>query len=327
MNPVRIVVIAGILVGSACSASSQSGGGVADPVIETTEAPAEITLRTTTSTTPPTTLVAPPEGELGPRTVDSVDPEEVGIEWDGAKYNVPDGFTWDETADGGHLLFDKGRVLLGDEVAIAGAVFDAIDSGNNTVVQGADGVGPFRLSHFSVVGGTGSSAVGGSIGRGDGSVISNFSIDGFDGDGMKPPIGSTITDGFIRLVQRPGSELHYDGVQITGRSGVTLERLRFRLEGDDNLNAAIFVHDGNDGDPAEDTTIRNIDIEHAPATWYPMRLTSGTVTVSDIVGRGPLSADGRRPRALIWHEGQDGIDWASVHVAFDGEVEPGIQPR
>lgn len=328
MRSTRITVLALILVGSACSVSAESSGGVVEPVAETTVAPVEVTLLEATTDPPPTDLVAAPVGVLGPRTVDATDPETVGIEWVGDRYEVPEDFVWDEAVTGSHLLFDRGRVLIaGDGVSISGAVIDAIDSGNNSVIAAGAGVGAFTLTHFTVLGGSGSAAVGGSIQRGNGSTIANFSIVDFDGDGVKPPIEATVSDGFIHLVQQPGSELHYDGVQITGRSGVTLARLRIRLEGDDNLNAAIFVHDGVDGATTFDTTIHDIDIEYAPATWYPLRLMSGTVTVRDIVGRGPVSADGRRPSALIRHLGQGGIDWSSVHPLFDGEVPAGSQPR
>jgi hypothetical protein len=169
----------------------------------------------------------------------------------------------------------------------------------------------FTIRHIEVLGGTGTSAIGG---QGENVTLENFAILDFDGDGLKPASGWTVADGRIRIRGIPTSAKHFDGVQVTGHFGVTLSRLEISMMS--GGTAAVFVHDGRRGRPPN--LVHDIVVTHAPDVYRTLRLDE-TVVAFNLQGMGPVRSD-RLPAAFILANQQADIDWSSVHSTFDAPV-------
>jgi hypothetical protein len=257
-------------------------------------------------------LVEPPRGQLGPRTEAVIDPATVpGIRLTGDRWVIEAGVVFDETEAGGHLEFDAPVVVVGPDVSIDGARFSAVDAGRGHVLSASRSEYGFVARHIEVIGGAGTSAIGG---VGENTTLESFAIVGFDGDGVKPRSGSVVTDGLIQVHGEPLSAKHYDGVQVTGQSGVTVGRLQISMVGVGT--AAVFVHESPAGGP--ENLVHDIVVTHAPDVTRTFRFDE-SVVAHDLQGMGPVDS-ARSPASLLLIRPGADIDWSTIHSTFDSPV-------
>jgi hypothetical protein len=257
-------------------------------------------------------LVEAPRGPLGPQTSVAIDPATVdGIRFNGERWIVEADVTFDEQVAGGYLDFDAPVLVVGPGVSIDGARFAHVDVGRGHVLSGERPEDGFVARHFTVEGGAGASAVGG---LGENVTLESFSIVDFDGDGLKPASGWVVSDGSIHLLADNSSAKHYDGVQVTGHSGVTLSRLEISMVGAGT--AAVFVHESPfGGDP---NLVHDIVVTHAPDVYRTFRFDE-SVVAHDLQAMGPVGSS-HRPSALVLANARADIDWATLHSTFDSPV-------
>ena len=257
-------------------------------------------------------LVEAPQGPLGPQTSVAIDPATVaGIRFNGDRWIVEADVTFDEQVAGGYLEFDAPVLVVGPGVSIDGARFAQVDVGRGHVLSGERPEDGFVARHFTVDGGAGASAVGG---LGENVTLESFSIVDFDGDGLKPATGWTVSDGSIHLLGDNSSAKHYDGVQVTGHTGVTLSRLEIAMVGAGT--AAVFVHESPFG--GEPNLVNDIVVTYAPDVYRTFRFDE-SVVARDLQAMGPVGSS-RRPAALVLANARADIDWATLHSTFDSPV-------
>jgi hypothetical protein len=261
---------------------------------------------------PPPILVETPQGPLGPQTSVAIDPATVpGIRFNGDRWIVEADVTFDEQVAGGYLEFDAPVLVTGPGVSIDGARFTQVDVSRGHVLSGERAEDGFVARHFTVDGGAGSSAVGG---LGENVTLESFSIVDFDGDGLKPRTGWTVSDGSIHLLGDNSSPKHYDGVQVTGQTGVTLSRLEISMVGAGT--AAVFVHETPFG--GEPNLVHDIVVTYAPDVYRTFRFDE-SVVARDLQAMGPVGSS-HRPAALVLANERADIDWATLHSTFDSPV-------
>lgn len=257
-------------------------------------------------------LVEPPRGQLGPRTEIAIDPATVpGIRSTGDRWIIEAGVVFDEAEVGGHLEFDAPVVVVGPDVSIEGARFSTVDAGRGHVLSASRSEYGFVARHIEVIGGAGTSAIGG---VGENMTLQSFAIVDFDGDGVKPQSGSVVTDGLIQVHGDPLSAKHYDGVQVTGQSGVTLGRLQISMVGVGT--AAVFVHESPADGP--ENLVHDIVVTHAPDVTRTFRLDE-SVVAHDLQGMGPVES-ARSPASLMLTRPGADIDWPTIFSTFDSPV-------
>ncbi len=265
-----------------------------------------------TGSYPTELLVEPPQGPLGPQTSVVIDPETVpGISFDGVRWIVEPGVTFDEQEAGGYLEFDAPTLVTGSGVVIDGARFVEVDSGSGYVLSGERPQDEFEARHVEVAGGAGAAAVGG---LGENVTLEHFSVVDFDGDGLKPASGWTVADGRIHIRGDETAGKHYDGIQVTGAGGVTLSRIEISMVG--SGTAAVFVHEGR-GNRAPNV-VHDIVVTHAPDIFHTLRFDA-TVIAYNLQGMGPVRTD-RLPTAFILAKRRADIDWGTVYSTFDAPV-------